>query len=71
MTTLTRRQMMQTLAVTPLMMRSAAAAAQDAPYGGATLPSGIRSRLVAGVNGITMHALEAGSTAAARSQRSC
>jgi pimeloyl-ACP methyl ester carboxylesterase len=60
MTTLTRRQLMQSLAVAPLMMRSAIAAAQDAPYGGSTLPAGIRSRLVAGVNGITMHALEAG-----------
>jgi pimeloyl-ACP methyl ester carboxylesterase len=30
------------------------------PYGATTLPAGIGSRLVAGVNGITMHVLEAG-----------
>ena len=29
-------------------------------YGAGTLPSGIRARLVSGVNGITMHVLEAG-----------
>lgn len=29
-------------------------------YGSSTIPAGIRSRLVTGVNGITMHALEAG-----------
>jgi pimeloyl-ACP methyl ester carboxylesterase len=35
-------------------------------YGAGTLPPGIRSRLVAGVNGITMHVLEAGYEAAGR-----
>ena len=35
-----------------------AGAASD--YGSGTLPPGIRSRLIAGVNGIRMHALEAG-----------
>lgn len=34
--------------------------APDAPYGLGTLPAGIRSRLVSGVNGIAMHVLEAG-----------
>src|SRR5574341_941833 len=29
-------------------------------YGNAALPSGIRSRLVSGINGLTMHVLEAG-----------
>ena len=29
-------------------------------YGEATLPAGIRSRLVSGINGLTMHVLEAG-----------
>ena len=32
----------------------------DVAYGNTTIPPGIRSRLVTGVNGITMHALEAG-----------
>jgi hypothetical protein len=32
----------------------------DVAYGSTTIPAGIRSRLVTGVNGITMHALEAG-----------
>jgi hypothetical protein len=30
------------------------------PYGNGTLPPGIRSRIVANVNGLTMHLLEAG-----------
>ncbi|MGA8080112.1 MAG: alpha/beta hydrolase [Xanthobacteraceae bacterium] len=30
------------------------------PYGNGTLPSGIRSRMIAGVNGLTAHILEAG-----------
>ena len=32
----------------------------SAPYGAGTLPAGIRSRMIPGVNGIAMHALEAG-----------
>lgn len=78
MTTLTRRQLIQALAATSIAMRSAGAAEAaaelhdvsgqsttnaDGAYGGSTLPAGIRSRLVAGVNGITMHALEAGAGA--------
>lgn len=30
------------------------------PYGNGTIPAGIRSRSVANVNGLTVHALEAG-----------
>ncbi len=33
---------------------------QSVAYGDATLPAGIRSRLVSGINGLTMHVLEAG-----------
>jgi pimeloyl-ACP methyl ester carboxylesterase len=33
---------------------------RSAAYGEATLPAGIRSRLVSGINGLTMHVLEAG-----------
>src|SRR5262249_45805658 len=36
------------------------------PYGNGTLPSGIRSRLIAGVNGLTVHLLEAGHEAPGR-----
>ncbi len=32
----------------------------DVPYGAGTLPSGIRSRVIPGVNGVAMHVLEAG-----------
>jgi len=69
MATLTRRRMLRTLTTAPLLAAAAGAgaprvaraqAAPDAPYGAGTLPAGIRSRLVAGVNGITMHVLEAG-----------
>jgi pimeloyl-ACP methyl ester carboxylesterase len=61
--------MLQALTTTPLLAAAAggaaprgahAQAAADAPYGAGTLPAGIRSRLVTGVNGITMHVLEAG-----------
>ena len=30
------------------------------PYGNSTLPSGVRSRSVANVNGLTVHMMEAG-----------
>jgi pimeloyl-ACP methyl ester carboxylesterase len=36
------------------------------PYGNGTLPAGIRSRLIAGVNGLTVHILEAGHETAGR-----
>lgn len=69
MATLTRRRMLHALTTTPLLAAAAgvaapraarAQAALDAPYGAGSLPAGIRSRLVTGVNGITMHVLEAG-----------
>ena len=69
MATLTRRRMLHALTTTPLLAAAAgvavpraarAQAAPDAPFGAGTLPAGIRSRLVTGVNGITMHVLEAG-----------
>ena len=65
MPTITRRTWLRTLAATPLALRAAgvrAAARQSAaePFGAGTLPAGIRSRIVAGVNGIAMHVLEAG-----------
>ncbi len=37
-----------------------------APYGAGTLPTGIRSRLVPGINGLTVHLLEAGFESADR-----
>ncbi len=67
MRTLSRRQILHTLAAAPLLAataRTRVARAQssppEAPYGGGTLPAGIRSRVVNGVNGIAMHVLEAG-----------
>jgi pimeloyl-ACP methyl ester carboxylesterase len=61
----TRRSWLQTTALAPIavLARAAAVDAQapgPEPYGAGTLPAGIRSRLVTGVNGITMHVLEAG-----------
>ena len=62
MTAITRRQLLQSLAAAPLAIRAYAQGANnpDVAYGATTIPLGIRSRLVNGVNGITMHALEAG-----------
>ena len=53
---------MQSLMAAPLAARAFAqsAANPDVAYGATTIPIGIRSRMVTGVNGITMHALEAG-----------
>jgi pimeloyl-ACP methyl ester carboxylesterase len=62
----TRRDWLRAAAIAPLgwpAIASRSAAAQtglNADYGAGTLPAGIRSRLIAGVNGITMHVLEAG-----------
>ena len=36
------------------------------PYGNSTLPPGIRSRIVTGVNGLAVHMLEAGHQTAGR-----
>ncbi|MBL8137580.1 MAG: alpha/beta hydrolase [Acidobacteria bacterium] len=62
--------MLHALTTTPLLAAAAVGvrahsaagtqATPDGAYGAGTLPSGIRSRLVPGVNGITMHVLEAG-----------
>ncbi|MGD9904196.1 MAG: alpha/beta fold hydrolase, partial [Vicinamibacterales bacterium] len=41
-------------------MRATAQPAAPGPFGAGTLPAGIRSRIVAGVNGIPMHVLDAG-----------
>jgi len=52
----------------PIAIRAGAqtAANPDVAYGPRTIPLGIRSRLVPGINGITMHALEAGFESANR-----
>ena len=70
MATLTRRRLLCSLTAAPLMAAAARPdavfataiqpAAPDVPYGAGTLPAGIRSRVVSGVNGIAMHVLEAG-----------
>jgi pimeloyl-ACP methyl ester carboxylesterase len=58
--------MLRALTTAPLLAAAArprlgwAQPAADAPYGAGTLLSGIRSRVVSGVNGIAMHVLEAG-----------
>jgi pimeloyl-ACP methyl ester carboxylesterase len=59
---MTRRELLHSLAAAPLGLKfgSQAAVNADVAYGSTTIPAGIRSRMVAGVNGITMHALEAG-----------
>jgi pimeloyl-ACP methyl ester carboxylesterase len=62
MTTLTRRELIHSLAAAPLASFAFGQTTLngDVAYGAATIPIGIRSRMVTGVNGITMHALEAG-----------
>jgi pimeloyl-ACP methyl ester carboxylesterase len=66
MRALTRRQLLRTIATAPAIagaLRAWPARAQapaDTAYGAGTLPAGIRSRVIAGVNGISMHVLEAG-----------
>ena len=64
---ITRRELLQSLAAVPFARLSEGSKAfmqgvnnLDVAYGATTIPIGIRSRLVTGVNGITMHALEAG-----------
>ncbi len=60
---------MQSLAAAPLAGSFAfaqSATNPDVAYGATTIPVGIRSRMVTGVNGITMHALEAGFESANR-----
>ena len=61
MTTITRRELLQAMAAAPVLgLFGQPAINNDVAYGSTTIPIGIRSRMVAGVNGITMHALEAG-----------
>ena len=71
MTTLTRRELLMSMALSPLAAPSriwrfgetgsvTQANNPDVAYGTTTVPVGIRSRMVTGVNGITVHALEAG-----------
>ena len=57
----TRRQFLMSAAAAPLAFSARAQIINpDVAYGSTTIPVGIRSRLIAGINGITMHALEAG-----------
>ena len=67
----TRRTWLRTAVAAPLSLMAGRArlrgqTASAEVYGGGTLPAGIRSRLVTGVNGITMHVLEAGHETAGR-----
>jgi pimeloyl-ACP methyl ester carboxylesterase len=60
---LSRRQWLQglvTCSAVASLRKPARAQTVTSGYGNGTLPPGIRSRLVDGVNGITMHVLEAG-----------
>ena len=65
----TRRRWLHTAVTAPLgllamarrpVSASASQAIPPAEYGAGTLPRGIRSRVISGVNGIAMHVLEAG-----------
>ena len=59
----TRRQVLGTLAAAPIglgMRAQGQSLNADVVYGATTIPIGIRSRIVANINGISMHALEAG-----------
>jgi hypothetical protein len=47
-------------ALTQGSARAATDTAHLPPYGNGTLPPGIRSRIIANVNGLTVHILEAG-----------
>src|SRR5262245_22060924 len=65
---ITRRAFLQSVAAAPLVANAWAQTGSnaDVAYGSTTIPIGIRSRMVTGVNGITMHALEAGFESADR-----
>ena len=59
----TRRQVLGTLAAAPFARAAwihAQSSNPDVAYGATTTPPGIRSRIVPNINGISMHALEAG-----------
>ena len=53
-------------AAAPSTARAARSTGQPQPYDSAPLPPGIRSRVIAGVNGIAMHVLDAGYEPAGR-----
>jgi pimeloyl-ACP methyl ester carboxylesterase len=59
---MTRRELLTAIAAIPISSRWSLAQSTnpDVAYGSTTIPIGIRSRIVSGVNGIAMHALEAG-----------
>jgi hypothetical protein len=56
---ISRRTLLQSAVAVPLAARawSQTGLNADVAYGATTIPAGIRSRMVAGVNGMTMHAL--------------
>ena len=63
MALINRRSMLQIMAAAPFAAAARARAQTSNPdvaYGATTIPIGIRSRLIPNINGITMHALEAG-----------
>ena len=64
----TRRRLMQGLVGTlaPTAVATQAGAPAIEPYPSGTLPAGIRSRFVEGINGLRMHVLEAGFGATGR-----
>src|SRR5918995_592067 len=69
MTLINRRSMLQIMAAAPFAVAARARAQTSNPdvaYGATTIPIGIRSRLIPNINGITMHALEAGYESANR-----
>jgi pimeloyl-ACP methyl ester carboxylesterase len=58
---MTRRAFLMSAAAAPLAFAARGQSRNpDVAYGATTMPIGIRSRLIPGVNGMTMHALEAG-----------
>ncbi len=69
MNRVSRRSLIKFLAAAPVAFAARAQAQKlnpDVAYGAETIPIGIRSRLIPNVNGITMHALEAGHEVANR-----
>jgi pimeloyl-ACP methyl ester carboxylesterase len=71
MQTVTRRDVLRSVVAAPIGLTVGGVASQPAavppgPLPATALPAGIRARLVTGVNGITMHVLEAGHDGAAR-----
>jgi pimeloyl-ACP methyl ester carboxylesterase len=72
MRTVTRREVLRSTVAAPFGVAAARAvagqpsAAAPGPLPASVLPAGLRSRLVGGVNGITMHVLEAGYEATGR-----